>query len=61
MERTTESWDSPSDSCHCCHIYKARIQVLEEINDFHRRLNGELRELLIAWTNTSTSKPLEKE
>jgi hypothetical protein len=56
-----ESWDSASDTCHCCDMYRARIRELEKINDIHRSVNGELREVIAEWTSTNTNKPMEKE
>tara|TARA_R110000824_G_scaffold116312_5_gene267684 strand:- start:213 stop:404 length:192 start_codon:yes stop_codon:yes gene_type:complete len=32
--------------CFRCQQYQLRIKELEEINDLHRRLNGELRETI---------------
>ena len=32
--------------CLKCRQYQLRIKELEEINDLHRRLNGELRETI---------------
>ena len=55
-----EPRDSTSDSCYSCDVYMARIKELEELNDLHRKLNGELREA-IAWISMNMNKPMEKE
>ena len=41
--------DSTSDSCPSCDMYMDRIKELEEINELHRILNGELREAIRTW------------
>ena len=46
--------------CHRCKKYEARIKELEDINDLHRRLNGELRESIIEWIDKSTKNDTEK-
>jgi len=49
-----------NNRCHKCQKYKVRIKELEEINDMHRRLNGELREAIAEWTSTITKNDTEK-
>ena len=49
--------------CHRCKKYEARIKELEDINDLHRRFNGELRESiteLTEWIDKITKNDMEK-
>jgi len=46
--------------CNRCQKYTDRIKELEEINDMHRRTNGELREAIAEWTSTTTKNDTEK-
>ena len=55
-----KSRDSTFTKCPSCIIYRARIKDLEELNDMHRRLNGELREVITAWTSTNMKNDMEK-
>ena len=38
----------------------SRIKELEELNDMHRRINGELREEIAEWTSTNMKNDMEK-
>ena len=55
-----KSRDSTSDSCPSCNVYMSRIKELEELNDMHRRINGELREVIAEWTSTNMKNDMEK-
>ena len=55
-----ESRDSSYDDCSSCIVYRDRIKELEELNDIHRRINGELREAIAEWTSTTTKNDTEK-
>jgi len=49
-----------NNRCHKCKKYEVRIKELEELNDMHRRLNGELRETIAEWINTTMKNDTEK-
>mgnify|MGYP003137417614 CR=1 FL=1 len=55
-----KSRDSTSASCPSCNMYMSRIKELEELNDMHRRINGELREVIAEWTSTNMKNDMEK-
>ena len=55
-----ESRDSTFGICPSCVIYLSRIKELEELNDMHRRVNGELREVIAEWTSTNMKNDMEK-
>lgn len=48
------------NNCPRCDKYRARIKELEELNDMHRRVNGELREAITECTNRTTKNDTEK-
>ncbi len=55
-----KSRDSTFITCPSCIIYMSRIKELEELNDMHRRINGELREVIAEWTSTNMKNDMEK-
>jgi len=55
-----KSRDSTFSTCSSCAIHRTRIKELEELNDMHRRINGELREVIAEWTSTNMKNDMEK-
>ena len=55
-----KSRDSTFSNCFSCTIHRNRIKELEELNDMHRRINGELREVIAEWTSTNMKNDMEK-